>query len=202
MTLADPAAIPEGLTWCSDEHPGLKRTASGKGFAYHDAQGRLIRDGKVLARIRALAIPPAWTDVWICPREIRQPLEFALRGVAAPVGVVAVLLPPLHVPPGRLDMPRRPRTDPHIRPGRRDGQGPDAGQHLPVADQPPLRVVIGEPLARRRPLQPRMLVAAPGQALGDGGGVGERHPCASRNRARSPSIQSRPASPPHSCQAM
>jgi len=68
VTLADPAAIPEGLTWCSDEHPGLKRTASGKGFAYHDAQGRLIRDEKVLARIRALAIPPAWTDVWICPR--------------------------------------------------------------------------------------------------------------------------------------
>lgn len=68
MTLADPAAIPDGLTWCSDEQPGLKRTASGKGFAYHDQKGRLITDKRVLARIRALAIPPAWTDVWICPR--------------------------------------------------------------------------------------------------------------------------------------
>nr|WP_246347568.1 DNA topoisomerase IB [Brevundimonas basaltis] len=56
------------MTWCSDEQPGLKRTASGKGFAYHDRQGRRITDEKVLARIRALAIPPAWTDVWICPR--------------------------------------------------------------------------------------------------------------------------------------
>ena len=68
MTLADPAAMPERLTWCSDDHSGLKRTASGKGFAYHDQKGRLVTDEKVLARIRALAIPPAWTDVWICPR--------------------------------------------------------------------------------------------------------------------------------------
>lgn len=68
MTLADPADIPQGLTWCSDELPGLTRTVSGKGFAYHDRQGRRITDEKVLARIRALAIPPAWTEVWICPR--------------------------------------------------------------------------------------------------------------------------------------
>jgi DNA topoisomerase-1 len=68
VTFADPDSIPDGLTWCSDEQPGLRRTASGKGFAYHDRQGRLITDEKVLARIRALAIPPAWTDVWICPR--------------------------------------------------------------------------------------------------------------------------------------
>ena len=68
MTLADPADIPQGLSWCSDEQPGLKRTASGKGFVYHDPKGRRIIDERVLARIRALAIPPAWTDVWICPR--------------------------------------------------------------------------------------------------------------------------------------
>jgi DNA topoisomerase-1 len=68
VTALDPAAIPDGLTWCSDEAPGLSRTASGKGFAYHDQKGRLIRDETVLERIRALAIPPAWTDVWICPR--------------------------------------------------------------------------------------------------------------------------------------
>ncbi|HYC75684.1 DNA topoisomerase IB [Brevundimonas sp.] len=68
MTLTDPATIPEGLTWCSDELPGIRRTAAGDGFHYHDPKGREITDAKVLERIRALAIPPAWTDVWICPR--------------------------------------------------------------------------------------------------------------------------------------
>ncbi len=66
MTFA--ADVPQGLTYCSDEAPGLSRTVSGKGFAYHDRDGRLIKDEKVLDRIRALAIPPAWIDVWICPR--------------------------------------------------------------------------------------------------------------------------------------
>ncbi|GAA0618948.1 DNA topoisomerase IB [Brevundimonas kwangchunensis] len=66
MTSTD--IVPEGLTWCSDESPGLTRTASGKGFSYHDRKGDLIKDEKVLDRIRMLAIPPAWTDVWICPR--------------------------------------------------------------------------------------------------------------------------------------
>ena len=68
MTLADPAAIPEGLSWCSDELPGIRRTPAGDGFHYHDAKGRPVTDEKALDRIRALAIPPAWTDVWICPR--------------------------------------------------------------------------------------------------------------------------------------
>ena len=69
MSLTDAAHIPDGLTYCSDEHPGLRRTASGKGFAYHDRHGAVIRDEKVLDRIHALAIPPAWTEVWICPDE-------------------------------------------------------------------------------------------------------------------------------------
>lgn len=60
--------VPEGLTWCSDEATGLSRRISGSGFRYLDRTGQTIRDDKVLARIRALAIPPAWTDVWICPR--------------------------------------------------------------------------------------------------------------------------------------
>ncbi len=69
MTAADPATeIPRGLTWSSDEQPGIRRTASGKGFSYRDASGAVIRDEPTLARLRALAIPPAWTDVWICPR--------------------------------------------------------------------------------------------------------------------------------------
>ncbi len=62
------ATVPKGLTWCSDERPGLKRTASGKGFAYHDTHGAPVRDRAVIVRIQALAIPPAWTDVWICPK--------------------------------------------------------------------------------------------------------------------------------------
>ena len=61
-------AAPKGLTWCSDDHPGLSRTVSKAGFDYLDAKGGRITDEKVLDRIRMLAIPPAWTDVWICPR--------------------------------------------------------------------------------------------------------------------------------------
>ncbi|WKB55101.1 DNA topoisomerase IB [Eleftheria terrae] len=47
--------------------PGLKRVRRGQGFAYLDSQGRAVSDPEVLARIRQLAIPPAYTDVWICP---------------------------------------------------------------------------------------------------------------------------------------
>ena len=46
--------------------PGWRRRRAGKGFAYYDEDGVLIRDERV-DRIRALAIPPAWRDVWICP---------------------------------------------------------------------------------------------------------------------------------------
>ena len=58
-----------GLTYCSDHAPGLcrVRTPSG-GAAYRDQHGKPLRDSKTLARIAGLAIPPAWTEVWICPR--------------------------------------------------------------------------------------------------------------------------------------
>src|SRR3954452_25582204 len=46
--------------------PGYRRRRAGKGFAYYDVDGALIKDDR-LDRIRALAIPPAWRDVWICP---------------------------------------------------------------------------------------------------------------------------------------
>lgn len=68
MTLADPAAVPDGLTWCADDRPGLTRRRSGKGFVYRDRHGAMVRDSRTLDRIRALAIPPAWTEVWICPQ--------------------------------------------------------------------------------------------------------------------------------------
>ncbi len=61
------AAADAGLRHVSDASPGLRRRRSGKHFAYADAAGRALRDEATLARIRSLAIPPAWTDVWICP---------------------------------------------------------------------------------------------------------------------------------------
>jgi DNA topoisomerase IB len=55
------------LRHVSDAAPGIRRRRSGKGFGYRDADGKSIHDPTTLQRIRALAIPPAWTDVWICP---------------------------------------------------------------------------------------------------------------------------------------
>ncbi len=56
------------LAYVSDDEPGFRRRRSGNGFRYIDARGRTIRDPAVLERIRALAIPPAYRDVWICRR--------------------------------------------------------------------------------------------------------------------------------------
>lgn len=50
-----------------DGDAGIAREKVRGGFRYRDIKGRIVRDRKVLARIRALAIPPAWTRVWICP---------------------------------------------------------------------------------------------------------------------------------------
>ena len=55
-----------GLHYTSDAMPGLRRQRRGRGFAYLDARGRPVRNATTLARIRQLAIPPAYTDVWIC----------------------------------------------------------------------------------------------------------------------------------------
>ena len=57
------------LRYATEGSPGIVRRKAGAGFSYVDAQGQAVRDGKVLARIRALVIPPAWTDVWINPAE-------------------------------------------------------------------------------------------------------------------------------------
>lgn len=56
-----------GLKYTRDRSPGLRRVAHRSGFRYVDAQGSPVRDRETLDRIKALAIPPAWTDVWICP---------------------------------------------------------------------------------------------------------------------------------------
>jgi DNA topoisomerase-1 len=56
-----------GLHYVSDTTPGIQREMSTLGFRYRAPKGRVIRDAAELRRIRALAVPPAWTDVWICP---------------------------------------------------------------------------------------------------------------------------------------
>jgi DNA topoisomerase I len=56
-----------GLYYVTDEMPGIRRRRHGRGFTYVDPDGRTIRDADALRRFRSLVIPPAWTDVWICP---------------------------------------------------------------------------------------------------------------------------------------
>jgi DNA topoisomerase-1 len=63
------AARTIGLRYVSDARPGIRRRRMGTGFAYTRPDGRAVRDPDTLARIRSLAVPPAWTDVWICPSE-------------------------------------------------------------------------------------------------------------------------------------
>lgn len=58
-----------GLRYVHDGTPGLRRRRSGRQFRYVDEGGAAVRDARVLKRIRALAIPPAWQDVWICARD-------------------------------------------------------------------------------------------------------------------------------------
>jgi DNA topoisomerase-1 len=61
------AAEEAGLRYVSDDRPGYTRKKKGDAFEYFDAEGKPIRDEQRLLRIKRLAIPPAWTDVWICP---------------------------------------------------------------------------------------------------------------------------------------
>ncbi len=60
------AATAARLRYVSDDAPGITRRRAGKGFSYRDIEGETVRDAKVRERIEKLAIPPAWTDVWIC----------------------------------------------------------------------------------------------------------------------------------------
>ncbi|MDQ9171952.1 DNA topoisomerase IB [Oxalobacteraceae bacterium R-40] len=66
---ADPPKFAKeaGLRYVSDEQAGIRRQATQDGFRYLDPEGKIIKDDKTFARIRALAIPPAWTEVWISP---------------------------------------------------------------------------------------------------------------------------------------
>lgn len=68
--IVDPrdAAETAGLLYVSDEEPGIRRKKSGKGFTYQKPDGSKVADKATLDRIKSLAIPPAYTDVWICAR--------------------------------------------------------------------------------------------------------------------------------------
>jgi DNA topoisomerase I len=57
-----------GLVYVCDDDKGLRRERDGQGFAYFNAQGDRVTDEAALDRIRRLAIPPAWTEVWICAK--------------------------------------------------------------------------------------------------------------------------------------
>jgi DNA topoisomerase-1 len=67
-TKPDPhdSARAAGLRYVTDSQPGIHRLKSGKNFRYRTADGKALRNKEDLERIRALVIPPAWTDVWIC----------------------------------------------------------------------------------------------------------------------------------------
>lgn len=56
-----------GLRYVSGWGPGIRRKKVGKSFTYTGPDGKAVKDPETLRRIRSLAIPPAWTDVWICP---------------------------------------------------------------------------------------------------------------------------------------
>jgi DNA topoisomerase-1 len=67
--ITDPveSAKAAGLRYVSDAKPGIRRKRAGTGFSYIGPDNKPVRDSETLARIKSLVIPPAWTDVWICP---------------------------------------------------------------------------------------------------------------------------------------
>jgi len=63
------SAAAAGLRYVTDAMPGIRRQRHGRGFTYTDPDGQVIRSREMIDRFRKLVIPPAWTDVWICPHE-------------------------------------------------------------------------------------------------------------------------------------
>ena len=62
------AAEAAGLVYVSDETPGITRKKSGKGWSFHDAKGNVVSDYWEKKRIEGIGVPPAYVDVWICPK--------------------------------------------------------------------------------------------------------------------------------------
>jgi DNA topoisomerase I len=61
------AAHSAGLRYVNDQTPGIRRRRAGSGFVYLSPDGDRLTDPNEVARIKSLAVPPAWTEVWICP---------------------------------------------------------------------------------------------------------------------------------------
>lgn len=59
----------ENLCYCSDSQAGFFRQKLGKNFKYYDTKGQVLKDKKALERIKSLSVPPAWKEVWICPKD-------------------------------------------------------------------------------------------------------------------------------------
>src|ERR1019366_3417163 len=75
------ASVP-ALAYVTTQEPGITRRRAGRGFTYRTADGQRVVDAAIIARIRALAIPPAWRNVWICarPEGHIQAIGFDARG--------------------------------------------------------------------------------------------------------------------------
>jgi DNA topoisomerase I len=67
-SVAQPVDMPAGLLFASDQTPGISRFKRGKSFGYRLANGKTLGDAEHIQRIQKLAIPPAYTNVWICPQ--------------------------------------------------------------------------------------------------------------------------------------
>lgn len=66
LQVPEKAAAAAGLRYVSDASPGISRERAGQGFRYRDGKGKVVNDAETFKRIKSLAIPPAWKDVWIC----------------------------------------------------------------------------------------------------------------------------------------
>lgn len=64
--LRDALETAQALRYVTDDEPGYSRRRAGNGFRYFDVAGKSLRNRTELARVKALGIPPAWIDVWIC----------------------------------------------------------------------------------------------------------------------------------------
>jgi DNA topoisomerase IB len=123
------------LRRASPHEPGIRRRRRGPGFSYVAPTGEPVRDAEVLERIRRLAVPPAWTDVWICPFE---------EGHLQAVGTDAA---------GRRQYKYHERWQQH-----RQRQKYDHMLQFAAA-LPSLRARVAEDLSRPRPDKPRVLAA-------------------------------------------
>lgn len=64
---AEPPDMPDGLSRSDPSGPGITRRRCGRGFRYFSSSSEPVTDADIVRRIKALVIPPAWDQVWICP---------------------------------------------------------------------------------------------------------------------------------------